>query len=275
MSVEVFDKQAVAKSFGKAASSYDSVAHFQRWVGESLLKTLPSQSEANFRPKSIMDLGCGTGYFSSSLLNMYDSADYFGLDLSEEMIRFARQANSAESYTCDAERCTWMTGDAELLPLKSNSIDLVFSSLSIQWCGDLGLMFEEVNRVLKKDGVFVFSTLLEGSLSELKDSWSQVDESQHVNEFSQLKDYQDAISDVQWDSRKLSTKEKVLKYQKVSDLTKELKRLGAHNMTSHRSTKLTGKQKLQHFVSAYERFRQEGGLLPATYQVLFGVLKKK
>jgi len=282
MTVEVFDKQAVAKSFGKAANSYNSVAHFQRWVGDSLLKKLPSPSETNFSPKTIMDLGCGTGYFLPSLLAMYTSADYFGLDLSEEMIRFARQTNKTEpsiSYAepCShyGERCSWLTGDAELLPLKSSSIDLVFSSLSIQWCGDLKAMFEEVSRVLRKDGLFVFSTLLEGSLSELKESWSQVDENQHVNAFSQLRDYQDAISDAQWCVNTLDVEEKILKYQKVSELTKELKSLGAHNMTSQRSTKLTGKQKIQHFLAAYETFRRDDGLLPATYQVLWGVLKKK
>ena len=266
MSVEFFDKTIVAKSFGKAAEHYDSVAHFQRWVGGELLKKIPNSSVQSDK-FNILDLGCGTGYFSPALLNHSPSGSYFGLDLSVDMVKFARQSHSYE-------RCTWLTGDAESIPLKTNSVDLVYSSLSIQWCGDLGSMFEEVTRVLRDDGVFVFSSLLEGSLSELKASWSAVDSMQHVNAFSKLDDYQAAIQESGLQVVALDVEQKVLKYKKVKELTKELKTLGAHNMTSHRSTALTGKQKIKGFLSAYECFRLEDGTLPATYQVLWGVLRK-
>ena len=58
------------------------------------------------------------------------------------------------------------------------------------------------------------------------------------------------------------------------DLTQELKTLGAHNMTSHRPSKVTGKSRIRKFLSAYEGFRQNDGLLPASYQVLWGVVGK-
>ena len=49
--------------------------------------------------------------------------------------------------------------DAQRLPLRSASVDLVFSSLMLQWCQPLDAAFAEVRRVLKPSGFFAFSTL--------------------------------------------------------------------------------------------------------------------
>lgn len=264
MSVELINKSAIAKSFGNAAAKYDSVAHFQRQVGSELLTKIPE-----INAKRIVDLGCGTGYFLSGLQAQYPNADLIGFDLSEEMIRFARQAN--EKNVADT-KISWLVGDGERLPFKSGSVDLIFSSLAIQWCGSLSTLFNEIQRVLSKDGVFVFSSLVDGSLCELKSAWSHVDGLQHVNAFAYLADYQAAVSSTTLNTTELEVQEKVLYYQKVKELTQELKTLGAHNMTSHRATHLTGKQSIQHFLAAYENYRLNDGTLPATYQVLFGVL---
>jgi len=259
MTVEHIDKLAIAKSFGKAAERYDTVAHFQRWAGQQLLAKIPENE-----PKVIVDLGCGTGSFYGDLKQRFSQADYYGVDLSEQMVRFASNKQQAH----------WLAGDAESLPLKSSSVDLIFSSLSIQWSSDLKNLFNEVGRVLSDQGLFVFSTLVDGSLTELKQAWSQVDGIQHVNAFAQLSDYKNAIAFSELQLVTLEQVEKVLYYEKVQQLTRELKMLGAHNITSHRSLTLTGKQRIKKFLSAYEKFRLNNGDLPASYQVVFGVLCK-
>jgi len=264
MSVELINKSTIAKSFGNAAAKYDSVAHFQRHVGRELLSMIPE-----VKAKCIVDLGCGTGYFLSGLQAQYPNADLIGFDLSEDMIRFASKAN--EDVAAD-KNISWIVGDGEMLPFKSGSVDLIFSSLAIQWCGSLSSLFNEIQRVLSKNGMFVFSSLVDGSLCELKTAWSEVDGMQHVNAFAYFDDYQEAVSSTNLNSAVLEVQEKVLYYQKVKDLTRELKTLGAHNMTSQRATHLTGKQRIKQFLAAYENFRLNDGTLPASYQVLFGVL---
>ena len=52
----------------------------------------------------------------------------------------------------------------------------------------------------------------------------------------------------------------------------ELKNLGAHNVNRDRG--MMGKQALRRFIQAYETFRNERGLLPASYQVWQLRLKK-
>jgi malonyl-CoA O-methyltransferase len=264
MSVESINKSAIAKSFGNAAEKYDSVAHFQRNVADELLAKIPE-----LKPRCIVDLGCGTGYSLSGLEARFPGADLVGFDLSEDMIRFARKVNEKAGA---AKNISWLVGDGESLPFKSGSVDLIFSSLAIQWCGSLNSLLIEIQRVLSKGGVFVFSSLVDGSLCELKSAWSQVDGMQHVNAFAYLADYQEAVSNSALNTQMLQVQEKVLYYKKVKDLTRELKTLGAHNMTSHRVTHLTGKQRIQQFLAAYEKFRLKDDTLPASYQVLFGIL---
>lgn len=255
------DKKKIAQSFGLAANTYDSVAHFQRWVGDSLIKKIPE-----CMPSTILDLGCGTGYFSKNIKNKFPNAQYIGLDLSEGMAHYAKLNHGSD--------CQWITGDADSLPFKSNSVDLIFSSLAIQWCANLPLLMAEIQRVLSPNGCFVFSTLIDGSLAELKAAWAVVDKKQHVNDFFQKIDYRDAIKRSDLIPELFCEETKVLRYQKLTELMRELKGLGAHNLNDQRSTGLMGKKTLNTVISEYEKFRVEEDYLPASYEVLWGVLTK-
>jgi malonyl-CoA O-methyltransferase len=257
--MSLIDKKMIAQSFGQAANTYDSVAHFQCWVGDQLIGKIPECF-----PEIILDLGCGTGHFSKSLSNKFPNASYVGIDLSEDMACFAKGLHVPEY--------SWVTGDAEFLPFRNGSIDLIFSSLAIQWCSNLPLLMKEIKRVLSPSGSFVFSTLLDGSLAELKSAWSEVDDNKHVNDFCLKEDYQQAVLESGLAIKLLSEETKVLKYQKLTELMRELKELGAHNLNTDRSTGLMGRKKLSGVISAYEKFRVNQSYLPASYEVLWGVL---
>ena len=259
--MSVIDKKKIAQSFGLAANTYDSVAHFQRWVGDSLIKKIPE-----CMPNTILDLGCGTGYFSKNIKNKFPNAQYIGLDLSEGMSHYAKLNHGPD--------CQWITGDADSLPFKNNSVDLIFSSLAIQWCANLPSLMAEIQRVLRPNGYFTFSTLINGSLEELKSAWAVVDNKQHVNDFFEKNDYRDAITASGLTIELLCEETKVLRYQKLTELMRELKGLGAHNLNEQRSTGLMGKKTLNTVISEYEKFRVEEGYLPASYEVLWGVLTK-
>lgn len=262
MSNAVVDKKDIAQSFGKAAQQYDSAAHFQRWVGDRLLQKVPETARGR-----VMDLGAGTGYFLPTLAPFSEDNCPVAVDLAIGMAAYAKAQHG--------ERACYAVADAERLPFKGGSFDLIFSSLSIQWCYDLDALFAELVRVLRPGGVFVFSTLLEGTLSELEASWKATDQRQHVNEFFTLEDYRRAGETDAAVFTELCQVEKVLWYDKVITLMRELKTLGAHNMTEKRSKHVTGKAKLSAVIQHYEGFRTSAHQLPATYQVGLGVLQKK
>ena len=102
-----------------------------------------------------------------------------------------------------------------------------------------------------------------------------MDGMQHVNDFESFANYEHSLEGINFDIQCLKQETVVLRYSTVRELTHELKGLGAHNITAHRPTKLTGKAKLRQFISAYESKRVAEGYLPASYQVLWGVLVKK
>ena len=62
---------------------------------------------------------------------------------------------------------------------------------------------------------------------------------------------------------------RILRYEAVEDLMRELKILGAHNVADGRQRSLTGKGRMLAMKSSYERFRSNG-LLPASYEVVYG-----
>lgn len=254
------DKRQVAASFSRAAASYDSVAELQRDVGGVLLSRLPQ----GLRPTRWLDMGCGTGYFSRLLGERFGTCEGLALDIAEGMLEHARPLGGAQHF---------IAGDAERLPLQTQSCELIFSSLAVQWCADFPAVLNEAYRVLKPGGVLAFASLCVGTLYELRDSWRQVDGLVHVNRFREFATYQQFCTASDLRVVSLETSPHVLYYPDVRNLTHELKALGAHNLNPGRPGGLTGRARIKGLIDAYEQFRQTQGL-PATYQVVYAVLEK-
>ncbi|MBL4827614.1 MAG: malonyl-ACP O-methyltransferase BioC [Spongiibacteraceae bacterium] len=263
----LLDKKQIARSFSRAAISYDSVADLQREVGHHLCQYLPECSA-----DVVMDLGCGTGFFSASFQQRYKNCHTVALDLAEGMVNYASQHHREKNIS-------WLCGDAENIPLSDNSVDIVFSSLAIQWCEDSDGLFAELARVLKPGGSFVVSTLGPNTLHELRDAWLAVDDYTHVNRFVEqnqllLSAQQAGLSSALDSVTGFDEKTITLEYDTLKKLTRELKSLGAHNINSGRLSGLMGKQRVRQFKKAYERQRNKQDLLPASYQVWFSVWRK-
>lgn len=260
MAEMALDKRLVAESFSRAATTYDQAATLQRSVGNNLLSRLP----ANFAPGNIIDLGCGTGYFSRALYTRYQQP-VLGLDLAEGMLRHARQHSPGQAG--------WIAADAEALPVCSESQDLIFSSLALQWCPQLRRALAEAWRVLRPGGCLAFNTLLEGSLYELREAWRQVDNFVHVNRFISLIELEALLGSVGFSDWYCEVEQHVLYYPQLGGLTRELKALGAHNINPGRPDGLTGAARLRTLTAGYEEFRTEQGL-PASWQVAQVVMFK-
>jgi malonyl-CoA O-methyltransferase len=253
-------KRQVAASFSRAASTYDSVAVLQRDVGERLLTLLGTDTA----PQRWLDLGSGTGYFSRQLARQWPAAEGLAVDIAEGMLGHARQLGGA----------TWhLAGDAEQLPLADACVDLLFSSLAVQWCEDFAQVLAEARRVLRPGGRLAFASLCTGTLAELRASWEAADGQVHVNRFRAFEDYQRLCAASGLSLGTLTREPHVLYYPDVRGLTHELKALGAHNLNPGRPGGLTGRARIAAMMAAYEHYRQPAGL-PATYQVVYGLLSK-
>lgn len=254
------DKQLIRDSFERAAAHYDEVAVLQREVGSRMLERLDL---VRINPEVIVDVGCGTGVATTALMKKYRKARVVGLDIAQGMLTSARK------------RAPWfrklycVCGDAENLPLGEASCDMIFSNLTLQWCGELEQVFREFKRALKPGGLLMFSTLGPDTLKELRHSWAMADGFNHVNAFIDMHDIGDALMRVQLAEPVMDAERLTLTYKDVFDLMRDLKTLGAHNVTAGRAPGLTGRKRLQAMRDAYEQFRSNG-LLPATYEVVYG-----
>ncbi len=256
--LEVEVKKAIATSFGKAAETYDKHAAFQRDVGHRLLEKLPSDLSG----KRVLDLGCGTGYFSALLQER--GAEVVCADISQEMLNKARQR-------CGTGKTTYVLADAENLPFEDCSFDYVFSSLALQWCRNLRYPLKEIRRILKQGGDGLFSTLIDGSLYELREAWKKIDAYQHVNKFITINQVKIALAQSQCQNHHLDLNSITVWYDSAFSVMRDLKGIGA-NYVSGRSSALTSHRTLLHVEREYQAFKNDKGLLPASYQVCFGVI---
>ena len=251
----------VGASFDRAARDYDAAAFLQKEVGERLLERLDLMANT---PARVLDIGCGTGRPTRDLVRRYPQSQVIGVDLAPGMLK---RAVKKQSWFGKGAR--FVCAEASQLPLADASCDLLYASLLLQWCEDLDATLLEWRRLLKPHGLLLFSTLGPDTLKELRAAWSSVDEFNHVNRFLDMHDVGDALIRAGFVEPVMDVEHLTLTYADAPALMRDLKSIGAHNVTAGRRRGLMGRGRLAAFSTAYERFRQEGRL-PATYEVVYG-----
>ena len=254
------EKAGVRAAFDRAGVTYEAAAVLQWRVAEELLGRL---TPFDFQPRVTLDLGAGTGRMTAELKRRYRRSRVIALDLAPGMLR------AAVRHQRLFRRFERVCADAARLPLEAGSIDIIFSSLMLQWCEPLDEVFAEVRRVLKPQGFFAFSTFGPDTLKELRSAWAEADGYSHVNRFLDVHDIGDALVRSGLQEPVLDVDRTQLTYEDGLALMRDLKSLGAHNSTAGRPRSLIGRSRLQRVLAAYEPFRKDGRL-PATYEIVYG-----
>ena len=256
------DRRAVVQAFDRASESYDAAAALQERVRNELVARLV---ELKIEPARILDLGAGTGHASRALKRRYPKSLTVAADIAPGMLM---RAKAQSRWLRRFER---VRADAYTLPFRDGAFDVVFSSLMLQWCDDLDGVFAEIARVLKPGGVLLFSTFGPGTLAELRDAWGASDApGNHVNHFFDPHALGSALMHAGLSEPVLDVDRTVIGYPDVLTLMRELKAIGAHNVTAGRARGLTGRKRLAAMTQAYETLRREGNL-PATYEIIHAI----
>lgn len=246
------NKAAVAAAFGRAATTYDSHAQLQRASGTLLADRLEGRDIS-----TVLDAGCGTGWYSRSWREK--GCHVTALDLSPAMLNHAEQFGCADRY---------LEGDIEAINLPDQHVDLAWSNLAVQWCNDLRSGLSELYRVTRSGGFVAFTTLAADSMCELHTAWQAVDERPHANKFLPFASIQEACEG--WRCS-LQIHQISQSYDSVLSAMHSLKGIGATHLHDGRKASLMTRQQLQKLSLAWP---QKEGQFPLTWQLVCGVIER-
>ena len=275
MTESELDFAEVRRAFDRAAASYDAHAVLQREVCDRLLERLDFMT---LQPARVLDVGSGTGYGLAHLRARYAASQLCAADIAPAMLAAVRGRLPQPTWAQRAlQRLTpnpsslthLMCADMERLPLAANSVDLVWSSLALQWAHDLEATFRGFHRALAPGGLLMFATFGPDTLKELRTAFASIDDAPHVNRFIDLHDIGDMLIHAGFGSPVMEMEMLTLTYADLKTLMRDLKGIGAHNAAANRRRGLLGKSAWTRLQQAYESHRNEGRL-PATFEVIYG-----
>lgn len=114
--------------------------------------------EGNTGILSIIDIGCGEGYYLSNFISDVNEkedlqVEAYGMDIAKDAIRLAAKRT---------KDVNWLVGNIINLPFADKSLDVILCMFSIA-------NFEECKRILKDDGKLIFVTAGDNHLKQLKE----------------------------------------------------------------------------------------------------------
>lgn len=263
----IAEKRQVRNAFNRAAGTYDQAAVLQREVCSRMLSRL---DYILHRPTAVLDAGSGTGFGARRLARRYPEATVVALDMAHGMLLRSRTGETWwKRLLRRPERILPVCGDVDALPVGSGWAGMVWSNLVLQWCGDLSRSFAEVYRVLAPGGLFMFSTFGPDTLKELRAAFGAADDYTHVNRFIDMHDIGDLLVQAGFATPVTDMEIFTLTYAEAVAAMRDLKALGAHNVTAGRRRGLTGKAGWSRALARLEATRRDGRL-PVTFEVVYG-----
>lgn len=208
----------VSIRFSHAAEHYDSYAALQ----QKALHLVSPVLAAQFTPESlILDAGCGT----AMLARLQPSFRFIGLDVAEGMCR----------YSSDYLAGRVINADMNALPLQSDSVSGVVSSLAYQWLTEPLHFARESLRITQSGGHLVLATLTEGTLAPLQSAFVRAFGRSPLLDFAPENELQQIFSEAGWQVSTCTTHIEYTTHPSLLHLLRSMKQIGA---TASRSAPL-------------------------------------
>ena len=125
-------------------------AGFYQAILEAVSDLLSNSKNA----KTILDIGCGEGFYSRKLQERHPDKTFYAFDISKDSVQIA--AKSEPNWAVN-----WFVGDLARLPIKDASMDILLDIFSPANYG-------EFRRVLSKDGILIKVIPTKNHLKEIR-----------------------------------------------------------------------------------------------------------
>jgi malonyl-CoA O-methyltransferase len=228
-------------------------------------------------PKRVLDAGCGAGADLALLQKDYPAAQIIGLDAAPAMVTAAKAPASAlKSLNQMLSRLMpakagvdLLCGDFGDLPFGPNSVDLVWSNLALHWHPQPDRVFAEWRRVLRVDGLLMFSNFGPDTFRELRTAFAEIDGAPHALPFVDMHDFGDQLVEAGFSTPVMDMEVITVTYDTAQALVADVRALGGNPLATRRRG-LVGRGAWQKVAQALERQRRADGKLALTFEVIYG-----
>ena len=241
----------------KSASCYDEAAFVLRDMADQMIDRLQWMT---IKPNDMLNIGARTGYLTEKLLRYFPGAQCTALDISEQML--ARDASDKRSRPV-----VW--DDIDELPFSSGSFDLVCANACDRWTQDLSHFFMCVSRVLKPNGLFLFSCFGPDTLRELRQACGDVGLLHCMSEYEDMHHVGDRLTEQRWEDVVMDNELIDVQYKQVDRLFLDLRQSACQNISLDRPKGLLTPRKWAQLKNAYP-YEQERGAYFATVELVQG-----
>ncbi|OWY27865.1 methyltransferase domain-containing protein [Herbaspirillum robiniae] len=236
-------------------------------------------------PREVLDAGCGEGADLPVLQKRYPEAQVLGLDGAYGMLAVAaehqRGAQSAVNRLFGSIN-KWLgtngagangpelaCADFAQLPLGPNSLDLVWSNLALHWHPQPDRVFAEWRRVLRVEGLLMFSCFGPDTLREVRNAFESIDIAPHTLPFVDMHDFGDMLVNAGFSTPVMDMETITVTYETPQRLLEDVRAWGGNPLESRRRGLLSRAQHAQ-LLAAFEAMRNHEGKIPLTFEVVYG-----
>lgn len=269
----MIDKQQVKFHFSKNASNYDQYAHVQKKMKDILIEFMLQNNKDTLKVKNVLEIGCGTGYLTRALTELFPSAHITAVDIAPGMITEIKPKfkNNSVDFIC---------GDIEEMNL-NNTYDIIISNATFQWFNYMPITIKKLYTALTPNGMLCFSIFGKYTFRELnecfertkqvmsiKESISSGQPFYSLNELSTLCE-DTARTEINDDEILVQSKE-IFEYEyfnNCKDFFYSIKKIGANN--SNKDSRPTSPAFIKKVIDLYNEKFRENNKVKATYHCLF------
>jgi malonyl-CoA O-methyltransferase len=238
-------------------------------------------------PEQVVDAGCGDGSDVALLQCKFPKAQVIGVDGSVAMLQHALRrgvsAVTTESGLVRAKRLLdkWWPSAAKVennrlvcadfsnLPFGAQHANVLWSNLALHWHPQPDVVFAEWRRVLKVDGLLMFSCFGPDTLKEIRLAFQDVDQAPHTLPFVDMHDFGDMLTQAGFATPVMDMEVITLTYTTVAQLIAEVRALGGNPLANRRQG-LMGRSAWKKMCDNLEKQRQPDGRIALTLEIIYG-----
>ncbi len=235
-------------------------------------------------PSAVLDAGCGEGADLPQLQSSYPEARLLGVDAAPAMLALARSRELDAMSALKRMLGKWLppavlparqgapmlvAGDFAATPLAAGAVDLVWSNLALHWHSQPDRVFAEWHRLLRVDGLLMFSCFGPDTFKELRHAFTALDEYPHILPFVDMHDFGDMLGQAGFATPVMDMETITVTYDTADKLLADVRAWGGNPLASRRRS-LCGRKAWQNMRDALESGRRSDGKLGLTFEVVYG-----